>query len=213
MKIKEVEELVGITKKNIRYYEDEGLITPNRNADNGYREYTEENIETLKKIKLLRKLSVPIEEIRRLETGVLTLSDSMERHMIALKRQEENIINMQEMCRRISTDAIQMTDSFADTYLEEMNGMEKEGMQFMNIKTKDQKKKLYGPIIASAVAIAFLVLLIGIFIWACSIDTPPLLLIIFLIIFPVAGIIGIILALRERMKEIKGGEEDEASKY
>lgn len=43
MKIKQVEELVGITSKNIRFYESQGLLTPER-ADNGYREYHQDNI-------------------------------------------------------------------------------------------------------------------------------------------------------------------------
>ena len=43
MKIKQVEELVGITSKNIRFYESQGLLTPER-ADNGYREYHQEYI-------------------------------------------------------------------------------------------------------------------------------------------------------------------------
>ena len=39
-----------ITSKNIRFYESQGLLTPER-ADNGYREYHQDNIEVLKKIK------------------------------------------------------------------------------------------------------------------------------------------------------------------
>ena len=39
MKINEVEAQVGITKKNIRFYEDQGLLKPHRNSQNGYREY------------------------------------------------------------------------------------------------------------------------------------------------------------------------------
>ena len=62
MKIKQVEELVGSTSKNIRFYENQGLLTPER-AENGYREYHEQNIEALKKIKLLRKLGISVEEI------------------------------------------------------------------------------------------------------------------------------------------------------
>ena len=38
MKISEVEERVGITKKNIRFYEAQGLLRPGRNHENGYRE-------------------------------------------------------------------------------------------------------------------------------------------------------------------------------
>ena len=36
MKINEVEALVGITKKNIRFYEEQGLLSPRRNSENGY---------------------------------------------------------------------------------------------------------------------------------------------------------------------------------
>lgn len=80
MKINEVEALVGVTKKNIRFYEAEGLLTPRRNQDNGYRDYGEPDVETLRRIKLLRKLGVPIEEIRRIQSGRLTVADAMRRH-------------------------------------------------------------------------------------------------------------------------------------
>ena len=35
VKINEVEALVGITKKNIRFYEEKGLLSPSRNSENG----------------------------------------------------------------------------------------------------------------------------------------------------------------------------------
>ena len=53
MKINQVEELVGITKKNIRFYEEQGLISPKRNLENGYRDYSLEDVDLLNKIKLL----------------------------------------------------------------------------------------------------------------------------------------------------------------
>lgn len=58
MKINEVEALVGIPKKNIRFYESEGLLKPERSS-NGYRDYSEEEAEILRRIKLLRKLGSP----------------------------------------------------------------------------------------------------------------------------------------------------------
>ena len=51
-KINEVEALVGITKKNIRFYEAEGLLSPRRNSQNGYRDYGEEEVDALRHIKL-----------------------------------------------------------------------------------------------------------------------------------------------------------------
>ena len=67
MKINEVEALVGITRKNIRFYEAEGLLTPRRNSENGYRDYGDADIDALQQIKLLRKLGVPLEDIRELK--------------------------------------------------------------------------------------------------------------------------------------------------
>ena len=68
MKIQQVEELVGISKKNIRFYEEQGLLRPGR-AENGYREYRQADVLRLKEIKLLRKLAVPIEDIRAVLQG------------------------------------------------------------------------------------------------------------------------------------------------
>lgn len=66
LKINEVEALVGITRKNIRFYEAEGLLSPRRNSQNGYRDYGETEVEVLRRIKLLRKLGLPLEEIRQM---------------------------------------------------------------------------------------------------------------------------------------------------
>ena len=69
MKINEVEAAVGVTKKNIRFYEEEGLITPSREPGNGYRSYSQADVERLRRIKLLRKLDVPLAEIREMLEG------------------------------------------------------------------------------------------------------------------------------------------------
>ena len=49
MKINEVEQQAGITKRNIRFYEQQGLLSPKRNGENGYRDYSEEDVAELKK--------------------------------------------------------------------------------------------------------------------------------------------------------------------
>ena len=55
MTIKELEERTGMPRANIRYYEEQELIFPQR-LPNGYRDYSEEDANTLEKIKLLRQL-------------------------------------------------------------------------------------------------------------------------------------------------------------
>ena len=91
MKINEVEAQVGITKKNIRFYEAQGLLCPRRNSENGYRDYGEGDLAALRQIKLLRKLGVPLEEIRRMQAGGITLGDCMRRHLVTLEREERSL--------------------------------------------------------------------------------------------------------------------------
>ena len=58
MTIKEVEERTGLTRSNIRFYEKEKLIEPSRNDKNGYRDYSEKDVENIKKIAYLRTLEI-----------------------------------------------------------------------------------------------------------------------------------------------------------
>ncbi|MFA9375113.1 MAG: MerR family transcriptional regulator [Lachnotalea sp.] len=66
MQIKEVEKRTDLTAKSIRLYEEKGLIEIERNKDNSYREYSKENIDVLKEIKVLRYLDFSILHIKEL---------------------------------------------------------------------------------------------------------------------------------------------------
>ena len=213
MKIKQVEELVGITSKNIRFYENQGLLTPER-AENGYREYHEQNIEALKKIKLLRKLGISVEEIRAVLNHSRSLEDCLEKHLAVLEKERENLSNMQ----RLSDAILQQRDSIdtlnTNEWLDEMEKLEKEGVDFVDVSKIDiRMKKKMGAVIGGAVMIVLMLAMIGFFLWANSQETLPVGVFIVFVGIPVIVIICIIVALRSRIKEIEGGEEDEAAKY
>ena len=93
MKINQVEELTGVTKKNIRFYEEQKLISPQRNPANGYREYSMEDVKQLSRIKLLRKLGIPIESIRKMESGEMKLDDCMIKRVHELKETVQSAVN------------------------------------------------------------------------------------------------------------------------
>ncbi|MED4850501.1 MerR family transcriptional regulator [Caldifermentibacillus hisashii] len=63
MFIHEVCKKCSLTKKAIYYYEKQGLIRPNI-GENGYRNYSDEDVSTLKEIFVLRKLGLTISEIK-----------------------------------------------------------------------------------------------------------------------------------------------------
>ena len=210
MKIKQVEELVGITSKNIRFYESQGLLTPDR-ADNGYREYHQDNIEVLKKIKLLRKIGISVEDIKSVLNGNVTLENCLEKYLDVLEKQKSNLTNMYNLTEEIINQKCELNNLKADEWLEKM---EKEGIDFVNISKIDiHMKKKMGAIIGGAVMIVFMLFLIGMFLWGNSVDPLPLGLLIVLLLIPVIVIVCIVVALIGRIKEIDGGEEDEATKY
>jgi DNA-binding transcriptional MerR regulator len=213
MRINQVQQLVGITKKNIRFYEQQGLLAPARDRENGYREYSDSDIDTLCKIKLLRKLSIPIDEIRKLQSGIITLDDCMRRHKILIEREEKNLAHIKLVCDRIECSGSSLGELETNVYLDAIDDLEKEGAQFMDVKNSDTRKLSTGAIIAASVAIVLLAAIDGLFIWANTVEPIPIWLLIIFIAVPAAVAVGVIVALVERLKEIKKGEIDEASKY
>ena len=98
--------------------------------------------------------------------------------------------------------------------LEEIEKMEKEGARFMDVsKTDVRKKKRTGAIAGAVVMILLMAFTIVLILWANTQDPIPLGLLLLITAIPVIIIIGTLIALAGRMKEIEGGEEDEASKY
>lgn len=65
MLLNDVIKEVGITKRAVKYYEEKGLLSVYKD-NNGYRNYTQQDIETLKKITLYRKLGISIKDIQSL---------------------------------------------------------------------------------------------------------------------------------------------------
>lgn len=212
MKINEVEQQVGVSKKNIRFYEQQGLLHPKRNSENGYREYDETDVLCLKKIKLLRKLSLPIEEIRRIQSGELSLSDALKRQLIVLEREKTNLAETAGLCRLIlEEDCLYQTLS-PEQYLERMVEMEEKGTKFRNV-SNDTIRKKRGSILAAVAFILIMFASIGILIWAFTQDPIPNLLFGLFMMVPIIVILAVIFALLQRIKELEGGEEDAARKY
>ena len=217
MKINEVEALVGVTRRNIRFYEKEGLLTPARNSQNGYRDYGEAEVAELKRIKLLRKLGVPLDEIRRLQNENATVADGMRRHLISLEREQKNLEQSMVFCQRMKDREVRLSDLDAEIWLKEMESMERAGTTFQNKQRGDFKVKRYVPAtVASVVMILLMAGVIALMLWAFKVDpvgAPPWPILVLLVGIPAVIILGVLLAVVQRWREIGGGEEDEARKY
>lgn len=217
MKIHQVEAAVGITKKNIRFYEEEGLLSPRRNAGNGYREYSDADVERLRRIKLLRKLDVPLLAIREMLDGELTLAEGMSRHAEELERRRVTLDVSLEFCRRLGQSEGALADLDAQEALRSLEEQEEQGVRFVNVEKTDRKAERYqGAVIGAGLFIALMVFVIGLMVWAVMTDptnAPPPAILALLIGIPAACILGVLVVLVDRIKQIGKGEEDAYRHY
>ena len=216
MKINEVEAQVGITKKNIRFYEEQGLLSPRRNSENGYRDYGEAEVAILRQIKLMRKLGVPLEEIRRMQAGG-TVADGMRRHLVTLERERSSLEQSILLCQSLKSREERLDALDAAALLEEMERLEQTGTTFRDKQKQDAKPVRYaGAVVMALLTTALMAALIVLMVWgftADPADAPPLALLLVLVAIPGVIILGVLLALFQRIKEIQKGEEDDAKNY
>lgn len=70
LRIGQVAKLFGIGEETLRYYEKEGFLAPEKNPDNGYRQYTMTDILLIADLLFYRDIGIPIADIRRILNGM-----------------------------------------------------------------------------------------------------------------------------------------------
>ncbi len=216
MKINEVEALVGITRKNIRFYEAEGLLAPRRNSENGYRDYGDTEVKVLLQIKLMRKLGVPLEEIRKMQSGAHTVGDGMRRHLVTLERDRDNLGQAIRLCQGLTDRDERLADLDAGSVLAEMEAMEQGGATFQDRQKRDVRVRYVAPVLIAAAMVLLMGSVSALMLWAASSDpenAPGALILAVLTLLPLLVIAGVVLALVQRIREIGKGEIDDAKDY
>ena len=66
LRIAEVAERTGVPATTLRYYEDIGLLIPAGRAGNGYRAYSEQDVERLRFITSAKQLDISLDDLREL---------------------------------------------------------------------------------------------------------------------------------------------------
>lgn len=89
----EVQDKTNLSRKAIEYYEEKGLVHPKK-LENGYRDYSDEDVEVLKRISLLRNLGLSISEI------ALYL-DSKEEALASILRRKEHELDICEKRKNV----------------------------------------------------------------------------------------------------------------
>ena len=103
MKIQELENELNISRANIRFYEKEGLLNPKR-KENGYRNYSDDDIAILKKIIIYRKLGISVADIKKIFNGEAELQEAVSQSIENLQKEIENLNGSIKLCKEIQNN-------------------------------------------------------------------------------------------------------------
>lgn len=116
MKINDLERKTGLERATIRFYEKEGMITPVR-YENGYRDYSDADMQQLQKIKLLRQLGMSLQKIKSLQQGSADFQTSLKEQIKILEEKRDTAQRSAQVCRQMQLDGVTYASLNADHYL------------------------------------------------------------------------------------------------
>lgn len=111
----EISKALNLPTETIRYYVREGLITPRRNENNGYWEYSSEDLMKLTDILFYRSMSLTIQDIRSIMVEDLPLEDIQQ---VIEHRKSELISEIRE-----KMDALHELQTWNELHVEEMRSI------------------------------------------------------------------------------------------
>ena len=136
MRINEVVKLTGVSARTLQYYDEIGLLIPQK-LDNGYRDYTEENLEKLQKILFYRFLKFKLNDIKELLEGDFDNLKILEQQRELILREKEKFeVILHNIEKTISNYKGEQTM----TIEEKFNGVKKEDLN----KYENQAVEKYG---------------------------------------------------------------------
>ena len=165
----------------------------------------------------VKPYTLPLEEIRQMQSGVHTVGDGMRRHLVSLERERQNLEAAIRFCGTLTDRRERLEELDAQSLLDRMAQMEKEGTTFMNKQKQDTRRRRFvAPIVVAIVMSVLMAGLIWLFLWAFEVDpagAPPLPVLALFVAIPAAVVVGVVIALVQRVREIERGEEDDARNY
>lgn len=120
MNIKQASEQSGVSAPNIRFYEKEGLLTPARRQGNDYRDYTAGDVRTLKLIRMLRMLDVPLPTIKAVLRGEQPLQQALQAQQTVLEQQAAHLAAAMQFCADLARQRPQAETLDVDACLTRM---------------------------------------------------------------------------------------------
>ena len=129
MRISEVAKLTGLNVSGIRFYERKGLLTPERETESKYRDYTQEDVVLMKKILLYRKMGLSVDTIYLLLQGQADQRTVLQRQKSQLRSQVEELKGAMDLCELVMREE-NLDNEKLDQYLNYVHAEEEKGTRF-----------------------------------------------------------------------------------
>ncbi len=95
MSVGEVSRLTGISIRTLHYYDEIGLLRPNKVMDNGYRMYDDSDIERLQQILIFREMEFPLKKIMEiLDSPDYDRNRALDKQIEYLTKKKEHLENV-----------------------------------------------------------------------------------------------------------------------
>ena len=171
----------------------------------------------MRRIKLLRKLDVPLADIREMLEGRKTLAEGMAQQLERLSTRRKDLNEAIGFCEMLEKDTVSLNELDVEQTLARLAAREEQGVTFVNIERTDQKtRRIRGACIGAALFVTMMAFVMAIMGWAIYTDpqdAPPLPLLVVMFGIPAGCIVGTLKVLLDRIEEIGKGEEDAYRNY
>ena len=134
MKPKEIYEKLGIDANKIKLYKREGIFKPdNPPVGNRSTEYTEADLEKLKRIVVLNKAGITCSDIKKIQNDECDLAEVLVSRKKNIEAEIERKKNALVVLEELLKEKADFKTFETDYYLEYITTKEAEGEEFMNI--------------------------------------------------------------------------------
>lgn len=145
MRINEVAKLTGVSARTLQYYDEIGLLIPEK-LNNGYRDYSDENLDKLQKILFYRFLKFKLNDIKELLDGDIDSLKILEQQReLILKEKEKFEIILHNIEKTIKTykgeEIMTMEEKFNGFKKEDLNKYENQAIEKYGKETIEDSKK------------------------------------------------------------------------
>lgn len=135
MKISEFSKLTGISRDNLIFYDKQKLLIPELRGENGYRYYTEKQLSQAYMIFILRRLEIPINEIKQY------CEQQSDQILVNLFKNKRNDIN-----KRIKE--LETARDVMNLYTNNLKSAQTTNLNTVQLKKINRKNLFLGPILS-----------------------------------------------------------------